>query len=60
MSKPEDDLTLAIQLAFANVQTRKGRPFGAVLVKDGRVVATSVNTVLSSHDPTAHTVAPTG
>jgi guanine deaminase len=33
---------------------RKGRPFGAVLVKDGRLVATGVNSVLSNHDPTAH------
>jgi tRNA(Arg) A34 adenosine deaminase TadA len=47
-------LTLAIQLALENVRTRKGRPFGAVLVKDGQVIATGVNTVLSSHDPTAH------
>lgn len=54
MPKPEDHLALAIQLALENVQTRKGRPFGAVLVKDGQVVATGVNTVLSSHDPTAH------
>ncbi|RJG07456.1 nucleoside deaminase [Noviherbaspirillum cavernae] len=54
VSKPEDHLSQAIQLALDNVQTRKGRPFGAVLVKDGQVVATGVNTVLSSHDPTAH------
>lgn len=54
MSKPEDYLTLAMQLAFDNVQTQKGRPFGAVLVKDGQVVATGVNSVFLSHDPTAH------
>lgn len=54
MSKSEDHLALAIQLALDNVQTRKGRPFGAVLVKDGQIVATGVNSVLSSHDPTAH------
>lgn len=54
MSKHEDHLTLAIQLALDNVQTRKGRPFGAVLVKDGQIVATGINTMLSSHDPTAH------
>ena len=54
MSKPEEHLALAIQLALDNVRTRKGRPFGAVLVKEGQIVATGVNTVLSSHDPTAH------
>lgn len=54
MSKPEDYLALAIQLALDNVLIRKGRPFGALLVKDGQIVSTAVNTVLSSHDPTAH------
>lgn len=54
MSTPDDHLTLALQLALENVRTRKGRPFGAVLVKDGHVIATGVNSVLSSHDPTAH------
>jgi tRNA(Arg) A34 adenosine deaminase TadA len=54
MSKPEEHLALAIRLALENVQTRRGRPFGAVLVKDGQVVATGANIVLSSHDPTAH------
>lgn len=54
LPKPEEHLALAIQLALDNVRTRKGRPFGAVLVKDGQIVATGVNSVLSSHDPTAH------
>ena len=31
-----------------------GRPFGAVVVKDGRIVATGVNTILADRDPTAH------
>jgi guanine deaminase len=54
LSIPDNHLTQAIQLAFDNVRTRKGRPFGAVLVKDEQIIATGVNTVLSSHDPTAH------
>lgn len=45
---------MAVGLALENVKIKKGRPFGAVLVKDGQVVATGVNTVLSTHDPTAH------
>lgn len=43
----------AIALAYAN-QQQGGRPFGAVVVKDGRIVATGVNEILVTHDPTAH------
>jgi tRNA(Arg) A34 adenosine deaminase TadA len=46
-------LRQAIDLALANV-TRGGRPFGAVLVKDGEVIATGVNEMLDTGDPTAH------
>jgi guanine deaminase len=31
-----------------------GGPFGAVVVKDGRVIGKGHNCVLSSHDSTAH------
>ncbi|MBC7616915.1 MAG: nucleoside deaminase [Pedobacter sp.] len=31
-----------------------GGPFGAVIVKDGKVIAKSANKVISSNDPTAH------
>ncbi|WP_019170947.1 nucleoside deaminase [Pseudaminobacter salicylatoxidans] len=43
----------AIELAHANVE-KGGRPFGAVVVKDGEVIATGVNEILSTNDPTAH------
>jgi guanine deaminase len=43
----------AVQLARENTAAGGG-PFGAVLVKDGRVVAESVNQVISIPDPTAH------
>ncbi|MFJ6321622.1 MULTISPECIES: nucleoside deaminase [unclassified Rhizobium] len=43
----------AIELARTNSQNG-GRPFGAVVVKDGKVVATGVNEILSTNDPTAH------
>lgn len=33
---------------------KSGGPFGAVIVKDGKVIAAASNTVLLSHDPTAH------
>jgi tRNA(Arg) A34 adenosine deaminase TadA len=44
----------AINLAEENVKTGKGGPFGAVIVKDGRIIATSSNQVTSLNDPTAH------
>src|SRR5918996_3506593 len=47
-------LRQAIDLAAANVTQRRGRPFGAVLVKDDRVIATGVNEVEATGDPTAH------
>ena len=44
----------AIQLATANVASASGGPFGAVIVRDGEVVATGVNRVTATNDPTAH------
>lgn len=53
MANAERFLCQAIELARANIGMG-GRPFGAVVVKDGNVVATGVNEVLSTNDPTAH------
>jgi guanine deaminase len=44
----------AIALATANVVSGRGGPFGAVIVKDGKVLATGVNKVTVLNDPTAH------
>ena len=43
----------AIALAIQNIQ-KGGGPFGAVIVKDGKVIATGVNRVTRITDPTAH------
>lgn len=43
----------AITLASENVK-KQGGPFGAVIVKDGKIIATGVNRVTDSCDPTAH------
>src|SRR5882757_1474881 len=43
----------AIELAVENVR-RGGGPFGALVVKDGIVIATGANQVTRTHDPTAH------
>src|SRR5436189_4293429 len=44
----------AIRLSIENVTSGKGGPFGAVIVKDGVIIARGVNEVTSSNDPTAH------
>ena len=44
----------AIALATENVVSGAGGPFGAVVVRDGEIIATGVNQVTSSNDPTAH------
>ena len=43
----------AIALSLKNIENGGG-PFGAVIVKDGKIVATGVNRVTMSTDPTAH------
>lgn len=53
MKGDEHFLRAAIALAHANA-TAGGRPFGAVVVRDGAIVATGVNDVIGSRDPTAH------
>lgn len=54
MSFNEDHLRLAVALARENAIAHGGRPFGAVLVKDGEVLATGVNRIHETHDPSAH------
>ncbi len=44
----------AIRLARENVEGGTGGPFGAVVVRDGRIVATGTNLVTTTDDPTAH------
>lgn len=44
----------AIQLSIENVQSGRGGPFGAVIVKAGKIVAEGANQVTSLNDPTAH------
>ena len=44
----------AIKLSIDNVIEGKGGPFGAVVVKDGKIIARGVNKVTRENDPTAH------
>jgi guanine deaminase len=53
MNDENQYLGQAIALARANIG-KGGRPFGAVLVQEGKVVATAVNEIHASNDPTSH------
>jgi guanine deaminase len=47
-------LRRAIALATRNVLTAAGGPFGAVVVRDGKIVGEGANSVTTTNDPTAH------
>jgi guanine deaminase len=53
MNNDQHYLQRAIELARRNVE-QGGRPFGAVLVRDGQVLAETVNQIHLDQDPTAH------
>jgi guanine deaminase len=44
----------AIQLSVDNVLSGQGGPFGAVVVRNGGIIAEGMNRVTSTNDPTAH------
>lgn len=51
--KKEELMRRAIRLAEESVE-RGGGPFGAVIARDGEIVAEAANRVTTDHDPTAH------
>lgn len=46
-------MDIAAELSIENIDNGGG-PFGAVIVRDGEIVSTGVNTVTNDNDPTAH------
>lgn len=44
----------AIKMAELNLKANNGGPFGAVIVKDGKIIARGSNKVTILNDPTAH------
>ena len=52
----EEFMKIAIEESRANIENnyQKGGPFGAVIVKDGEIIASAHNTVIESIDATAH------
>jgi guanine deaminase len=49
-----DHMRRAIALSLEMMRSGRGGPFGAVIVKDGSIIAEGFNQVISSNDPTAH------
>ncbi len=54
VSNPDHYMSLAIENCRTGFAAGDGGPFGACIVRDGEVIATSHNTVLRDNDPTAH------
>ena len=54
MAPDKKFLDKAAQDAARGIKKGEGGPFGAVIVRKGKVLATAHNTVLKTHDPTAH------
>jgi tRNA(Arg) A34 adenosine deaminase TadA len=52
-AEDEKFMKMAINLSIENIDTGGG-PFGAVIVRDGEVIATGTNRVVPNSDPTAH------
>lgn len=50
----EQYMAEAIDLARQNLDHNNGGPFGCVIVRDGRIIATGYNEVIHQNDPTAH------
>lgn len=50
----EKFMRMAIELSENSVTQGQGGPFGAVIVKNGELVAGSANMVVPNNDPTAH------
>jgi len=49
-----DFLAQAISLSAEHMRAKEGGPFGALVVREGKIIASGWNKVTSSNDPTAH------
>src|SRR6187402_3286869 len=49
-----DFIKIAVELSNENNESGKGKPFGAIVVKNGSIIGKGVNQTLISMDPTSH------
>ena len=54
MTEQEKFMQEAIKLAGENLGNGYGGPFGCVVVREGKIIASAYNEVLVNNDPTAH------
>jgi tRNA(Arg) A34 adenosine deaminase TadA len=54
MDLKEKFMLEAIDLSFKAMRTGTGGPFGAIVVKEGKIIARGMNKVTANNDPTAH------
>ena len=47
-------MEVAIDLSYDNFDKNYGGPFGACVVKDGKIIGKGINKVIKNNDPTAH------
>lgn len=47
-------MKIAYNEATEGMLANEGGPFGAVIIQDGKVIATAHNEVLKTNNPTAH------
>jgi guanine deaminase len=47
-------MKMAVDIALENVLTKRGGPFGAVIVRNGHLISVGRNQVTAKNDPTAH------
>ena len=54
MSEKTEFMRQAVALSGEKMRAGEGGPFGAVIVKDNKIIGVGHNMVTSSNDPTAH------
>jgi guanine deaminase len=54
MGSKEEFMAEAIRLSIETMRNNTGGPFGAVVVKDGKILSRGFNKVIATNDPTAH------
>lgn len=50
----QEFMQIAAEESEINLLTNEGGPFGAIIVKDGKIIGRGHNQVLVNHDPTCH------